>query len=124
MQRMIEAFSKGDLAKVQDCWAEDIVWHFPGRSGLAGVFRGKEAVLKHLSQPNRLGGSMKVTPRAFFGDEKYGAVLYEINSTLRGKTLTETRVMVCRIGNGKIVETQIYPGDQYALDGFWSNSST
>jgi len=30
LQRMIEAFSKGDLAKVQDYWAEDIIWHFPG----------------------------------------------------------------------------------------------
>jgi DNA-directed RNA polymerase subunit E'/Rpb7 len=80
--------------------------------------------LKRLSKPQSLGANMRVTPRAFFGDEKYGAVLYEINSTLRGKTLTETRVMVCKIGNGKIVETRIYPGDQYALDGFWSDSST
>ena len=120
VQRMTEAFLKGDAATVQDYWAEDIVWYFPGRSGLAGVFHGKAAVLRHLSQPPRSGVSMKLAPRAFFGDEQYGAVSYEITSTLNSKTLTETRVMVCKIVNEKIVETRIYPGDQYALDDFWS----
>jgi len=120
VQHMTEAFLKGDIATVQDYWAEDIVWHFPGRSLISGVFRGKEAVLKHLSEPRRLGGRFELTPRAFFGDEQYGATLYEITSTLNGKTLTETRVMVCTIENDKVVETRIFPGDQYALDEFWS----
>ena len=120
VQRMTEAFLKGDIATVQDFWAEDIVWHFPGHSVLAGVFRGKEAVLKHLSEPRQLGGCFELTPRAFFGDEEYGAVLYETTSTRNGKSLTESRVMVCTIDNGKVVETRIYPGDQYTLDEFWS----
>jgi hypothetical protein len=120
MQRFTEAFLKGDIAAVRDYYAEDIIWYFPGRSGLAGVFHGKEAVFKHVFQPPKPGVSMKLTPRAYFGDEQYGAVLYEITSTLNSKTLTETRVMVCKIENDKVVETRIYPGDQYALDNFWS----
>jgi ketosteroid isomerase-like protein len=117
---MTEAFLKGDIASVKDCLAENIIWHFPGHSIISGVFRGKKAVLKHLSEPRRLGGHFELTPLAFFGDEQYGAVLYEITSTRNGKTLTETRVMVCKITNEKVVETRIYPGDQYALDKFWS----
>ena len=120
VQHMTEAFLKGDISTVQDFWAEDIVWHFPGHSQIAGVFHGKEAVLKHLSGPRRLGGSFQLTPLAFLGDERYGAVLYEITSTRNDKTLTETRVMVCKIDKDKIIETRIYPGDQYALDEFWS----
>ena len=120
MKRLTEALLKGDIAAVQDYLAEEIIWYFPGRSGLAGVFHGKEAVLKHLFQPPKAGVSMKLTPRAFFGDEQYGVALYEITSKLNRKTLTETRVMVCKIDNEKIVETRIYPGDQYALDDFWS----
>jgi ketosteroid isomerase-like protein len=116
---MTEAFLKGDVAAVQDYWSENIVWYFPGRSMLAGVFHGKQDVLNHLA-PAELGASMKLTPLAYFGDEQYGAVLYEITSSLKGKTLTETRVMVCKISNEKVVETRIYPADQYALDDFWS----
>jgi ketosteroid isomerase-like protein len=117
---MTEAFLKGDMATVKDFWAEDIVWHFPGRSIIAGVFRGKEAVLKHLSEGGRLGVSLEMIPRAFFGDENYGAALYDLISNRRGKSLTETRVMLCKIENDRVVETRIYPGDQYALDEFWS----
>ena len=120
VRHMTEAFLRGDIAAVQDCWAEDIIWYFPGHSRIAGVFRGKEAVLKHLSEPRQLGGRFELTPRAFFGDEQYGAVLYEITSTRNDETLIETRMMVCKIDDNKVTETRIYPGDQYALDEFWS----
>jgi len=120
VQRMTEAFLKGDMATVQECLAEDIIWRFPGNSMIAGVFHGKEAVLKHLSEPRQLGVRLELTPLAFFGDKQYGAVLYEITSTRKGKTLKETRVMLCTIDNDKVVETRIYVGDQYALDEFWS----
>jgi ketosteroid isomerase-like protein len=118
VQAMTEAFLKGDIATVQDYWADNIVWYFPGRSMLAGVFHGKEDILKHLSPPSR--GSFELKPQAFSGDTKYGVALYELTSTRNGKSLIETRVMVCNIDNGKVVETRIYPGDQYALDKFWS----
>lgn len=114
IQTMTEAFLKGDIATVQDCWADNIVWYFPGRSMLAGVFHGKEDILKHLSAPP--GGRFELKPQAFFGDNEYGAALYELTSTRNGKNLIETRVMVCKIDNGKVVESRIYPGDQYALD--------
>ena len=81
---------------------------------------GRTSVLKYLNEPRRLGGRFELTPLAFFGDEEYGAALYEITSSRNGKTLIETRVMVCAIDNGKVVETRIYQGDQYALDEFWS----
>ncbi len=119
MQRMTEAFLKGDMTAVQECLAEDIIWCFPGHSMIAGVFRGKKAVLKHLSEPRQLGVRLELTPIAFFGDERYGVVLYELTSTRNSKTLTETRVMLCTIDNEKVVETRIFPGDQYALDEFW-----
>jgi ketosteroid isomerase-like protein len=120
VQRMTEAFLKGDMATVQEYWSEDIVWYFPGRSMVAGVFHGKEAVVKHLSDAPRLGARLELTPRAFFGDEQYGVVLYELNTTRNGQTLVETRVMLCTIDNDKIIEVRIYPEDQYALDEFWS----
>jgi len=80
-------------------------------------------VLKHLApQP---GASLELFPKAFLGDEEYGAALYELRSSLGDKTLIENRVMVCKIENAKVVETRIYPGDQYALDEFLAaNTST
>ena len=72
LHRMHKAFSKGDIATVKDCLADDIIWDFPGHSKIAGVFQGKEDVLKHLGEPQRLGGQSELKPKAFFEDKEYG----------------------------------------------------
>ena len=106
--RMNEAFSKGDIDVAKDWWSEDIIWQFPGGSKLAGVYQGKEAVMKHLGEPRRLGAISKISPLAFFGDADYGGFMYEITSTRDGKSLTETRVVIYTIANEKIIKTRIY----------------
>ena len=120
VKQMTEAFLKGDITKVQSLWHDDIVWYFPGRSIHAGVFHGKENILAHLAPPP--GASMKLVPRAYFGDGEYGAVLYETHTSMGDKTLVESRVMVCKIEDSKIVETRIYSGDIYAFDEFWEKN--
>ena len=69
VQCMTEAFLKGDMAAVQECLAEDIIWRFPGHSMITGAFHGKETVLKHLSEPRQLGVRLELSPRALFGDK-------------------------------------------------------
>jgi hypothetical protein len=36
-----------------------------------------------------------------------------------GRTLTESRVLFCRVENERIAEVWIYAFDLYALDDFW-----
>ena len=120
VRQMTEAFLKGDITKVLELWHDDIVWYFPGRSIHAGVFRGKDKILAHLAPP--LGASMELIPKAYFGDDKYGAVLYETHTSIGDNTLVESRVMVSKIMDSKIVETRIYSGDIYAFDEFWENN--
>jgi ketosteroid isomerase-like protein len=117
VKQMTEAFLKGDLTKVLSLWHDDIIWYFPGRSIHSGAFKGKDKILKHLAPPQ--GVSMELIPKAYFGDEEYGAVLYETHTIMGDKTLTESRVMVCKVDDSKIVETRIYSGDIYAFDEFW-----
>ena len=117
---MVKAFIKGDMVTVQSYWADDIVWYFPGNSLAAGVFRGKDAVMEHLSQGQRHGIKMELTPKAFFGDDNYGAVLYENTLTRNNMAHIENRLMLCNVANNKVIEVRIYPDDLYALDEFLS----
>src|SRR5205814_2780451 len=41
-----DAFSKGDMDSIRGLFADDIVWHSPGRNPLAGDFRGVDEVLQ------------------------------------------------------------------------------
>jgi hypothetical protein len=90
VKQMTDDFLKGDIKKVLDLWRDDIVWYFPGRSIHAGVFRGKNKILEHLTPPP--GASFELIPKAFFGDDDYGAVLYETHSRRGDKTPPEPTV--------------------------------
>src|SRR5207244_733997 len=44
VRRGYEAFGTGDMATLNELFADDIVWHAPGRNQLAGTYRGKDEV--------------------------------------------------------------------------------
>ena len=41
----LDAISRGDIAEAMSLYADDIVFHYPGRNSLSGEYRGKPAVL-------------------------------------------------------------------------------
>jgi hypothetical protein len=45
-----DAFSRGDMDTLRGLFVDDVVWHIPGRSPLAGDHRGVDAVLGYLAR--------------------------------------------------------------------------
>ncbi len=56
VRRGYEAFATGDMETLRELLDPEIVWHFPGRSVLAGDHRGPDAVLGPLPGPVRVAG--------------------------------------------------------------------
>jgi ketosteroid isomerase-like protein len=54
-----DAFARGDMDTLRELFDPDIVWHFPGRSLLAGDHRGTDAVLGFF------GRTMELTAGTF-----------------------------------------------------------
>ena len=66
------AFGKGDVAALTPTGAEDIRWHVPGTTDLAGTYEGHEAVLGFLGAAmDRTEGSLRAEPVALFADETH-----------------------------------------------------
>lgn len=53
VQQYFSALEKGDMAKVESLFAEDLVWHQPGKGVQSGTFMGKQAVFTHLGKMER-----------------------------------------------------------------------
>ena len=115
------AFAAGDMATLNEFFADDIVWHAPGRNDLSGTFRGKDEVFANLGQVMELtGGTFKLDIHAILVDDEHAATLLRATAQREGKSLDDNTVQVFHIKDGKVTESWLHPSDAYASDEFWS----
>ena len=60
-----EAFGRGDLAALQDDFAEDAVWYTSEELPLGGETRGREAIIANFAQIPNYWSSFSVEPNEF-----------------------------------------------------------
>lgn len=111
----------GSVDGVRELLAEDVVWHVPGESAIAGEHRGLEAVLAYMDARRRImDGTFRVTV--------HGAALIAgrvvqlaVGTAVRdGSSVAWETVGVFRVAEGRIAECWLVPFDQAAFDAIWS----
>jgi ketosteroid isomerase-like protein len=120
VRRGYEAFGAGDMATLNELFADDIVWHAPGRNQLAGTYRGKDEVFGTFKKVAELsGGTFKLDIHAILADDEHAVVLARATGEREGRTLDDNSVQVFHIKDGKVTEQWLHPGDAHASDEFW-----
>ena len=122
VRRAFENFESGDLDLLGVVMAPDVVWHEPGRSSLAGDYKGPEDVLGFLGQLNaRSYGSFRVEILDVLSESER-AVVFLRETAFRGeKTLDVIAVVDFEIHRQKITEVTVYHADTYQFDEFWAD---
>jgi ketosteroid isomerase-like protein len=120
IRRGYQAFTAGDLATLNELFADDVVWHAPGRNQLAGTFRGKEEVFGTFQKVAELtGGTFKLDIHTVLADDEHAVALARATGQREGRALDDNIVQVFHVGDGKVTEQWLYSGDAYASDEFW-----
>jgi uncharacterized protein len=116
------AFGRGDMDALRSQYfAEDIRWHTPGRSPLAGDYEGVAQVLEAFGRVFELSGArsvlsctmflpMKSTPWRIIPPAPSGRPSI-------GRTTSSTSSISV---TAKQTEVWLYSADLYAFDEFWS----
>jgi ketosteroid isomerase-like protein len=122
VRTMFAAFARRDLAAIVAVVPEDVVWHFPGRYGrIAGVHRGRDAVLGFLASVEELtGGTFHLDLLDVTASDAHAVALFRGHGTRGGRTLDNPTALVIRIDAGRIVEIREFVWDLYHVDEFWS----
>ncbi|MFN2543020.1 MAG: nuclear transport factor 2 family protein [Actinomycetota bacterium] len=116
-----DAFEKGDLDTIRQLFTEDIVFHVPGRSPLAGDYRGQDEVFGFFGKLVELtGGTFKIERHAVLADDAHGAVLTTVTGSRDGKTLSQNAVDIFHFAGDRVKECWALDSDQYAGDEFFS----
>ena len=117
-----EAFARADMAALSELFAEDVVWHMPGRNPVSGVHRGREAVFAAFAKFFELsGGTLKLDVHAILADGEHAVALNRATASRKGKQLDLLGADVFHAKNGKIVEFWAFSEDQRLDDEFWSS---
>ena len=100
---------------------ENIVWHVPGRSPLAGDYKGHAEVTAFFGKIFELsGGSFKLELHDVLANDEHAVVLSRQTGERAGKRLDQNSVDVWHIKNGKATEFWGLTVDPYLEDEFWS----
>ena len=122
ISRLYELFSQGDMEGFLESFAEDVVWHVPGRCPIAGDYKGREAVAGYFTAIDEMsGGTYRVSDvHDVVADDEHVVGLHHSVATRPGKTYDYNETIIFHVRDGKITEVWEVYGDQYEIDEFWS----
>ena len=122
IRRAYQDFETGDLDLLGTVMAQDVVWHEPGRSNLAGDYKGPEAVLGFLRDlREQSGGTFNIEILEVVSQPER-AVVFQRETARRGDNVLDVIAAVdFEIHHSKITEVTVYQADTYQFDEFWGD---
>jgi ketosteroid isomerase-like protein len=116
------AQSRGDIEGYIGLLSDDFVLHIPGRSQIAGDYRGKDDVRRHFREIADLsGGTLRMEVHDVLASEEHVVALVNARAEREGVFVDLQRVHVWHVREGKLGELWLHPADQYAFDGYWAS---
>jgi acyl-CoA thioesterase FadM/ketosteroid isomerase-like protein len=121
LTRQREMYAGGELAAVEELLAEDVVWHVPGTSPIAGDYRGREAVTGYFRLRRELaGGAIRVAQGGEAHHEEALVQLADGRARLGGREVVWRTAGVYRVADGRVAEAWLVPLDQERFDRVWA----
>lgn len=117
-------YGGGSIDPVLELLAEDIVWHVPGTSPIAGDHRGHHGVAAYFKLRRELaGGTMLMHPGPLLEDGDAVVQLVGGSAELGGEAVEWKTAGVYRIQAGRIAEVWLVPLELELFDRLWSKRS-
>jgi len=115
-------YSGGDDAELRTLLTEDIAWHVPGTSPIAGDYHGYDQVLDYFTHRRGVANStMQMHPRELLvGDDAHIASVTDGTATIGGAEHSWSTVGLYRIADGRVAECWLLPLDLIAFDRAWN----
>ncbi len=118
-QRTVDAFRARDFDVVRSLVAEDVVWHVPGESPMAGEVRGLDELVAWLGGLGALGFTIR--EHDVFGNDEHVCALSYIGAQRPGVDVEIRVTSVFHFRDGQQVERWFYPEDMAAWNAIFTS---
>jgi uncharacterized protein len=120
IRRGYELFNKGDMDALTELFAEDVTWHVPGRSSIAGDYQGRDATMAYFARLDELtGGSYQAELHVVVGNDEYAVSIDHSSATQGEAGYDADELVVFRFSEGRVVEAWQALLSPYAHDEFF-----
>jgi ketosteroid isomerase-like protein len=116
-RRTADAFRARDFETLRMLVADDVVWHVPGRHGMAGDVRGIDDLVQWLSAVTALG--FWLTEHDVLGNDEHVVALSDMGARRPGVDVQTRVTSVFHYRDGRQLERWFYPEDHAAWDAIF-----
>jgi uncharacterized protein len=120
VKRYADVWVADDLRAIVDCYHDEVVFHYFGRSPLAGTHRGKPACLAALKQVREKTNRQLVSVQDVLAGEQFGLIVAVERFERGGASIDIERVLRFGVRDGKLAECWVYDEDQRLVDEHWA----
>jgi hypothetical protein len=120
VKRYAEAWVANDLRAIIESYHDDVVFHYFGRSPLAGTHRGKTACLAILKQVRERTNRRLVSVRDVLAGQHFGLIIAVERFERLGESVEIERMLRYSVRDDKLAECWIYDEDQRLVDEYWA----
>jgi ketosteroid isomerase-like protein len=108
--------------ELQGMLTDDVVWHVPGRSAIAGTYRGHDQVIAYFKRRREIADhTFRVTPREMLANPHHVVHLADGEATINGQVRRWRTIGLFAISDARIAECWLLPFDQYEFDDIWAS---
>lgn len=101
--------------------ADDVVWHVPGRSAIAGEHRGREAVRRYFElRRSRAAETFRVDVKSVLAEGDLVIQLADGSAEWEGRRSSWRTVGIFQVHGERIAEAWVVPFDLYDFDEIWA----
>ena len=119
----IDAFNRQDLTAVGDYVRPDFRYRIPGRTSVAGEFRGIDGFVEALTRlRDESGGTIELTPVAVLADDENLIARARVTAQRDGKRLDTENCYAFRFLDGKVADGQVFLSDPEHVEAFWAQN--
>lgn len=123
LRAVLQAFNSNDIEAATKGLHPDVKYVIRGRSQVSGTFTGLKEMAKALQRVRDLtGDTMRAEPEVLLSGGDH-AILYAHLAASRpdGRQFDSYEAVVFRFRDGKLLEGDSIPVDQYAFDEFFAD---
>ncbi|HEY1508344.1 MAG TPA: nuclear transport factor 2 family protein [Solirubrobacteraceae bacterium] len=120
-----EMYAGGPVDPLSELLADEIVWHVPGTSPIAGDYRGKQAVLDYFGARRAMAaGRIEITKHGELVGDDVVVALADGHARLGSGEARWRTAGAYRVADQKIAEAWLVPLDADAFDEAWAMART